>query len=99
VVPSLWIGGSGLIAGALFVALPCLAKPFYILWHVLACSIGMIVGNSLLSGTYLLIITPVGVAMRAFGRRAIRKTPDRNVQTYWIDVKTSGDIRDYYRQF
>jgi len=99
VAPSLWLGGSGMAAGALFIAIPSLAKPFYILWYFVACCISMVVGNTLLAGFYLVIITPVGVAMRAFGRQAICKKFDRNMQSYWADVEKSGDVRDYYRQF
>jgi hypothetical protein len=99
VEPSLWLGGIGLAAGVLFVLFPFLAKPFYILWYFLAYCIGMIVGNTLLAGFYLLIITPVGVAMRAFGRQSVCKTFDRNMQSYWTDVETSDDVRDSYRQF
>ena len=99
VTPSLWLGGCGLAAGALFVAFPSLAKPFYLLWHFLACCLGAVVGNTLLAAFYLLIVTPVGAVMRAFGRRAICKTFDRNRQSYWVDVEKTEDVRDYYRQF
>ena len=97
--PFLWLGGCGLAAGALFVAMPSLAKPVYLVWHVLACCIAAVVGNMLLLAFYLLILTPVGVIMRAFGRKALCKAFDRNKQSYWVDVGKSGDVRDYYRQF
>ena len=62
VPPFLWLGGCGLAAGALFVAIPRLARPFYLLWYFLACCIGTVVGNTLLSAFYLLIVTPIGAA-------------------------------------
>ena len=99
VPPFLWLGGCGLAAGALFVAIPRLAKPFYLLWYFLACCIGTVVGNTLLAAFYLLIVTPVGVALRAFGRQAVCKTFDRNMQSYWVDVDKPDDVRDYFRQF
>jgi hypothetical protein len=99
VTPFLWLGGCGLAAGALFVAIPLLAKPFYLLWYFLACCIGTVVGNTLLAALYFLIVTPVGAAMRAFGRKAVSKTFDKNMQSYWVDVKKADDVKDYYRQF
>ena len=99
VTPFLWLGGCGLAAGALIVACPSLARPFYLLWHFLACCIGTVVGNALLAAFYLLVITPVGAAMRAFGRQPVCKAFDRNRRSYWVDVEKTEDVRDYYRQF
>jgi hypothetical protein len=99
VPPFLWLGGCGLAAGALFVAIPRLAKPFYLLWYFLACCIGTVVGNMLLSAFYLLLVTPIGVALRAFGRQAVSKTFDRNIRSYWVDVENTDDVKDYYRQY
>jgi len=97
--PFLWLAGCGLAAGALFVAIPLLAKPFYVLWYFLACCIGTIVGNTLLTAFYLLIVTPIGLAMRLFGRRAVSKTFDTNKRSYWEDVEKADDVKNYYGQF
>jgi hypothetical protein len=99
VTPFLWLGGCGLAAGTLFVAIPVLGKPFYILCYFLACCIGTVFGNTLLTAFYLLIVTPLGAAMRAFGRQAVSKTFNKNIRSYWVDVEKAGDVEDYYRQF
>jgi len=99
VTPSLWLGGCGLATGALFVAIPILAGPFYLLWYFLACCISTVVGNTLLTAFYLLIVTPVGAAMRAFGRQAVSKTFDGKIQSYWVDVEKADDVTRYFRQF
>ena len=95
----LWLGGCGMAAGALFAAIPSIAKPFYLLLHLVACCISIVVGNALLAAFYLLILTPVGVTMRVFGRQPLGKKFDRETQSYWVDVEKSGDVGDYYRQF
>ena len=97
--PFLWLGGCGLAAGALFVAIPFLAKPFYILWYFLACGIGIVTGNTLLAAFYLLIVTPIGAAMRALGRQTVSRTLDKNIRSYWVNVEKASDAKDYYRQF
>ncbi len=99
VIPFLWLGGCGMAAGGLFVAVPLLARPFYLLWYFLACCIGTVIGNTLLAAFYLLIVTPVGVTMRVFGRQAVFKTFDRNAGSYWVNVEKADDVKDYYRQF
>jgi hypothetical protein len=53
----------------------------------------------LLAAFYLLIVTPIGAAMRAFGRKAISKTFDGNIRSYWVDVEKTDDVKDYYRQY
>jgi hypothetical protein len=99
VTPFLWLGGCGLAVGALFVAVPLLAGLFYVLWYFLACCVGIVVGNALLTAFYLLIVTPIGAAMRLMGREAVPKTFDKKIQSYWVDAKKSDDIEDYYRLF
>jgi len=97
--PLLWLGGCGLAAGALFAAMPVLARPFYVLWYFLACCIGTVVGNAILSAFYFFIITPVGIALRLFGRRTVSRSFDRSKQSYWVDVEKVEEVKDYYRQY
>ncbi len=99
VQPFLWLGGSGLAVGVLFASIPILAKPFYLLWYFLACCTGAVIGNILMTAFYFLIVTPFGVAMRIFGRRAVPKTFDRSKRSYWVDVRKTEDVSDYFRQF
>ncbi len=97
--PFLWLGGCGSAAGVLFAAVPSLAKPFYLLWNFLACCLGAIIGHTLLAAFYFLILTPIGAAMRAFGRRTFPKTFDKKIRSYWVKVAMAADVGDYYRQF
>jgi hypothetical protein len=99
VTPYLWLGGCGLAAGALFAAIPHVVRPFYVLWYFLACCIGAVVGNAILSAFYFLIITPVGAAMRACGRRTVSRSFDRSKQSYWVEVEKVDEVKDYYRQY
>lgn len=99
VTPFAWLAVIGAAAGALFAACPFLAKPFYLAWHFLACCIGALVGNTLLAAFYLLILTPVGLAGRALGRRVICRSLDKSRPSYWVDVAKTDDAVDYFRQF
>ena len=99
VTPFLWLGGCGLAAGALFVAIPLLAGPCYLLWYFLACCISTVVGNTLLAALYILIVTPIGAAMRMLGRQAVSKTFDGKILSYWVDAEKTEDVKDYYRQY
>jgi hypothetical protein len=96
--PPLMIGGIGLAIGLVLLALPAIAKPFYVVWYGLACAIGLVVGNILLAVVFYILITAVGLAMRAAGKISIRKM-DKQAATYWKDTKPVSAPHSYYRQF
>jgi hypothetical protein len=98
-VPPLWIGVLGLGVGLLLLALPAIARPFYVIWYFLGCCIGIVVGNVLFAVFYFLVVTLLGWLMRAFGRYPLRKRFDRRTATYWRDAERVTDPKRYYRQF
>lgn len=97
--PALSIGGVGLAIGLVLLALPAIARPFYVLWYGLACAIGLVIGNILLAVVFYVLITGVGLVMRAAGRCSIRKTMEKQSTTHWKDAKPATDPQSYYRQF
>jgi len=96
---SLWLGGVGCAAGFLLLAVPQIAKPFYLLWYGLACCIGIVVSNVLLAGFYWILITLVAVVMRLWGRDALRIKFSRTAKTYWLDTERETDPQRYYSQY
>lgn len=96
---ALKLGGIGAAAGVLFYAVPVIAKPVYVVWYALACCIGLVVGNVLLGLIFYVLVTGIGLVKRLVGRQPIRKTPDRQAKTYWIDAPPAPEAKRYYRQF
>jgi hypothetical protein len=97
--PPLVIGGTGLVIGLVLLALPGIARPFYLVWYGFACAIGLVVGNILLAVVFYILITGVGLAMRMAGKCSISKRLDKQVTTCWKDAKPVSDPQRYYRQF
>ena len=95
----LWLGGIGLTMGILLWLVPQIAKPFYLFWYFLACSIGIVVANVLFSAFYFLILTPIGFILRATGSMTFPKGFERDKTSYWRDAVPVTDPRRYYRQF
>jgi hypothetical protein len=93
------IGGAGLALGSLLLAVPQIARPFYVVWYFVACCIGTVVGNLALAIVFFVLVTGLGLFMRAFGRRPFRKTFDNRAATYWQDTERVDDPSRYYRQF
>ena len=97
--PALIIGGGGFVIGVVLLALPGIARPFYVIWYGLACAMGLVVGNILLAVVFYILITGVGIAMRVAGKGSINKTLDKRSASYWNDAKPVTDPQRYYRQF
>jgi hypothetical protein len=97
--PTLWLGGIGAALGAVLWAMPAIAKPFYLLWYGIACSIGLVVSNVLLITFYLTVVTTFGTLRRAFGRQTLQKEFNKIAATYWRDAERISDPKRYYSQF
>lgn len=94
-----WLGGIGAAVGAICWAVPRIARPFYLAWYFLACCMGFVMGNLLLSLFFYLLLTPASLLLRLFGRKLMRKGFDRAARTYWKDAEKGVDPKRYYRQF
>jgi hypothetical protein len=93
------VGGGGLAAGLVLLALPQIARPFYVAWYFAACCIGIVVGNLALGIVFFVLVTGLGLLMRILGRQPMRKTFDKRAATYWRDAEPVDDPSRYYRQF
>ncbi len=94
-----WLAAMGAGAGVILWLIPQIARPFYLAWFFLACCIGIVVSNALLAAFYYLVITPMGLVMRACGRDPMKRRFDRAASTYWRAADKTVDPRRYFRQF
>jgi hypothetical protein len=95
----LWIAVLGAGTGAVLWLLPFIARPFYVVWYGLACCIGFVLGNVLMSLFFFTVVTVTGLLLRLTGRDPLRKGFDKAAKTYWRDVPPVKDPKRYYRQF
>jgi hypothetical protein len=95
----LWLAVIGVSFGLLLWLLPQIARPFYLVWYFAACCIGIVMSNILLAAFFYLVITPIGLIMRAWGHDPLQKRHDRTRPTYWHDVEKVVDGERYFRQF
>ena len=96
---ALTLATAGITLGAILWSLPQIARPFYILWYGVACTIGFVIGNTLLAAVFFLLVTPTGWVRRLLGKPTFAKTFDRRVTTYWRDAPKPAAPSSYYRQF
>ena len=85
----------GLSAVFLVLALtfPRLLKPIEAAWMKLARAMGQIMTRIVLSVTFYLILTPVGLIMRLFGHDPMKRGFDRNAASYWTPVEPDGPAK------
>ena len=92
-------GGAGFALGALFYAVPAIARPFYVVWYGFACCIGLVVGNVVMALIFYLLVTGIGLLKRLGGSQPIRQRPDPQLQTYWLEAPPASNPKRYFSQF
>jgi NADH:ubiquinone oxidoreductase subunit 5 (subunit L)/multisubunit Na+/H+ antiporter MnhA subunit len=80
---------SGLLL-VIALALPKILAPLEWVWMKVAHAIGIVVTYILLTLTFYLVITTVGLLMRLFGHDPMRRKFERDKKSYWIDVDPEG---------
>jgi hypothetical protein len=76
-----------LVFGLLF---PRVLAPIEWLWMKMAYYLGQVMTRVILSFTFYLIVTPIGLAMRIFGKDPLSRKFDGNADSYWVPVDPDG---------
>jgi hypothetical protein len=87
---------SGLLVGLLAMVAPVLLTPFKWVWMRLGELIGKVVNPLMLGVMFFVLITPISLISRIFGRDVLfLKRP--NVSSYWIDRTPPGPAGDSFK--
>ena len=80
--------------------LPGLLKPVQKAWMALSVILGWVMTRIILIVAFYLMVTPIGLLARLFGKDFLNAKFDSNVSSYWISKKTiTFDKRNYENQF
>jgi hypothetical protein len=74
-------------------------RPLYVVWMALAMPIGWAVSHLILLAVFYLVITPIGLVMRACGYDPLERRFDRTAKTYWHDLEQNPTFDQYFKQF
>ncbi|MEA3488873.1 MAG: SxtJ family membrane protein [Candidatus Omnitrophota bacterium] len=95
-----WFFGFGITALLLGAALPWLLKPVFIGFTKVAHAIGWFNTRVILILVYYLLLTPIGVVMRLFGKDLLNKKIDKSEKTYWLEREKPVAVKeDLEKQF
>ena len=91
------LGGALLVLG---LTVPVVLKPVYRVWMALAVVMGFIMTRVILSVVYYLVMTPIGLALRLFGKDPMHRRIDPEASSYWIeksyDDESPERLEKYY---
>lgn len=82
--------------GVVSVVAPGLLAPLNRLWARFGLLLHKIVSPVVLGIMFFLVITPMGVVMRLFGKDPLRLRIDRGASTYWIGRTPPGPPADSF---
>ena len=76
-----------------------LLRPIYVEWMKFAFVLGWVNTRIILGIAFFLVLTPIGVLMRLFGKNPVDLRVERDRGSYWIKRDTPYDPRQSERQF
>ena len=97
VASKIWAVGGGLTAA--YYAFRPVRRPLYFGWMYATFPIGWIISHTVLAFVFYLVLTPVGLIMRALGHDPMRSGFDREAESYWIKENPHRNLAGYFRQF
>jgi predicted membrane metal-binding protein len=89
-----WAIGLGLAFGIVALAMPSGLAPLQRIWMRFGVLLGKIVSPVVMGVLLYLVVTPVGLLQRLFGRDQLRLARDRNAKTYWQFREPPGPSAD-----
>ena len=95
-----YLGVIGLLLILLGVSLPILLKPLNKAWMTLAILLGWFMSRVILTILFYLIVTPIGILLKIFGKDLLKLKSNDSLLSYWEErEKKVSEKIDYERQF
>ena len=82
------------------IVIPFILKPIYWVWMIFATILGWIMTRVILNLLFYIIITPIGLIPRFFGKQFLELKWDKSKESYW-NYRTIKHLKmeDYEKQF
>ena len=78
--------------------IPVILKPIYWVWMIFATILGWIMTRVILSLLFYLIVTPIGLVARLFGKQFIELKWDKSEGSYWNYRSKKYIMKDEYEK-
>ena len=91
--------GSGLLVCLLSLVSKSAGRVCYILWCVLGALVEVVIRLLSTLIMYYLCLLPIGLIMRACGRKPLPVVFDRKAKSYWNVQEEETELKRYFRQY
>lgn len=97
---SVVFGGAGVLLVLFGLILPNILKPLNKIWMILALIMGWFMSRVILTILFYLVLTPIGITAKIFGKKFLNLKIDKEAKSYWEKREKSVTKKiDYERQF
>lgn len=93
----IWYVAGGITA--IYYIVPPIRKPLFFGWMYAAYPIGYVISHVILASIYYVVLTPIGLLMRALGHDPLQKQLKPQAATHWIRREPIEDSSRYFNQY
>jgi len=93
------LAGPGTLLVAFAALDPTRLRRAHRIWMGTAILLGLIVTPMILTVVYVLVVTPIGLALRLLGKDPLVKEPDASAKTYWIPKEYTSEDRSRLERY
>lgn len=68
-------------------------------WTKLGMGMGHVMTHVILTILFIVVMTPIGLMLRLFGKKLLDLTPDPSLKTYWKEVPKDGPASRPYHPY
>ena len=90
-----WPGAALIAFGSVW---PRALKYPYIVWMTMAFALGFVMARVILTLFFFVLLTPIGLLARLFGKDFLSRKSDREATSYWILGKAEPKTSESYQQ-
>lgn len=91
------VWAAGAVLAAVYAARPGWRRGLYVAWMTAEYPIGWTIAHAVAAGVYLLIVTPIGLAMRLAGHDPMARRRGRG--TMWVASSARRGPGEYVKQY
>ena len=97
IVGTMWLVTASISLVGIFV--PRFIRPVFVGWMYAAFPIGWVISHLILALIYYVVMTPVGLLIRAVGHNPLELRSDSSQDSYWVPRREDDRMESYLRQY